>query len=106
MSPRTRRIIRLIRRAADPTHRIGFRENRCSAGRPGRLSRVVRDTGERGLTIVMITPLQPRAFFRGVWRGEGELIPNPMLRLMVPRERFQFSSEATWLSDTIWVVED
>ena len=54
----------------------------------------------------MVTPLQPRDFFRGVWRGEGELIPNPLLRLFIPRERFQFSSEAKWLSETIWVVED
>jgi hypothetical protein len=54
----------------------------------------------------MVTPLQPREFFQGIWQGEGELIPSPLLRWVIPRERFQFSSEATWLSETIWVVAD
>ena len=58
------------------------------------------------LNVAMATPLQPREFFRGVWRGEGELIPHPLLRLIIPRERFRMTSAATWLSDTIWFVED
>jgi len=54
----------------------------------------------------MATPLQPREFFRGVWRGEGELLPHPLLRAFLPRQPFRFSSEVTWLTDTIWLVED
>ena len=54
----------------------------------------------------MATPLQPREFFRGVWRGDGELIPHPLLGVFLPRQPFRFSSEVTWLSDTIWIVED
>jgi hypothetical protein len=54
----------------------------------------------------MVTPLQPHEFFRGVWRGEGELLPHSLLRAFLPRQPFRFSSTVTWLSETIWLVED
>ena len=54
----------------------------------------------------MVTPLIPKEFFQGTWRGEGELIPNALLRWFAPREHFYLTSEATWLSDTIWIVND
>ena len=54
----------------------------------------------------MITPLQPREFFRGVWRGEGELRPHPLLRIFLPVQPFRFSCNVTWLSDSIWTVDD
>ena len=54
----------------------------------------------------MVTPLQPRDFFRGVWTGEGELVPHSILRWFVSTERIRFSSEATWLSETVWMVKD
>src|SRR5215471_8291087 len=54
----------------------------------------------------MVTPLQPKEFFRGFWYGEGELVPHPLLRLLISRERIRLSSEAHWLSDRIWVVTD
>jgi hypothetical protein len=54
----------------------------------------------------MVTPLQPKEFFRGQWRGEGELVPQVIARPWVRRERFRFSAAAHWLSDTIWVVHD
>jgi hypothetical protein len=54
----------------------------------------------------IVTPLQPRQFFTGVWRGEGELVPHPLLRWLVPRERFRFSSETVWFSETVWLVKD
>ena len=54
----------------------------------------------------MITPLQPKKFFRGMWAGEGELIPHFLLRWLLPREKISFSSEMVWLTDTIWIVED
>jgi hypothetical protein len=54
----------------------------------------------------MITPLQPREFFRGCWRGEGQLVPHPLLRPFQRRERILFCSEAQWLSDTFWLVRD
>lgn len=62
--------------------------------------------GRVGDKSAMVTPLQPKEFFRGVWIGEGELIPNPLLRWLVPRERLRFSSEPVWLSETIWLVKD
>jgi hypothetical protein len=58
------------------------------------------------MTAGMVTPLQPKEFFRGLWKGEGELVPHPLLRWLVPRERFRFSSEAVWLSDTVWLAKD
>ncbi len=54
----------------------------------------------------MVTPLQPKEFFRGRWRGEGELVPHPLLRPFVRRERIRLFSEAHWLSETIWLVKD
>jgi hypothetical protein len=54
----------------------------------------------------MITPLQPKEFFRGRWRGQGHLVPHPLLRPFFRREGIRFSSEAQWLSDTIWLVKD
>ena len=54
----------------------------------------------------MVTPLQSREFFRGFWKGEGELLPHPLLRWLVPRERFRFFSETAWFSDTVWLVKD
>ena len=54
----------------------------------------------------MFTPLQPKEFFRGHWHGKGELVPHPLLRPFVRREGIRLSSEAHWLSDTIWLVKD
>jgi len=54
----------------------------------------------------MATPLEPKEFFRGVWTGGGELVPHPLLRWLVSRAHIRFSSEATWLSETIWLVKD
>jgi hypothetical protein len=54
----------------------------------------------------MVTPLQPKEFFRGRWNGEGELVPHPLLRLFIRRQRIQLFSEAHWLSDTIWLVKE
>jgi len=54
----------------------------------------------------MLTPLQPKEFFRGIWSGEGELVPHPLLRWFVPRQRMLLSCETEWLSDAIWLVKD
>jgi len=63
-----------------------------------------RDSAE--IARKMITPLQPREFFRGNWKGEGRLIAHSLLRWLVPEERIHLSSEARWLSETIWIVTD
>lgn len=54
----------------------------------------------------MITPLQPRAFFRGQWSGEGELRPMPIMRPFIAPQAFRFFSHTIWLTDTIWTVHD
>jgi len=53
-----------------------------------------------------ITPRQPTRFFRGTWTGDGELIAHPLLRCLVRRERVRMTSEAVWLSDTMWLVKE
>lgn len=55
---------------------------------------------------MMVTPLQPREFFRDRWAGEGEFLPHPLLRWLVPRQRLRLVSDPTWLSDTVWLVKD
>ena len=53
-----------------------------------------------------VTPLQPRQFFTGTWKGEGELSPHPLLRWLIPKQRVRFSSRSIWLSETVWVVKE
>jgi len=53
-----------------------------------------------------ITPLEPRRFFSGIWRGEGELIPSRLNAWLVPKEQIRLHSRPIWLSDTIWKVEE
>lgn len=54
----------------------------------------------------LTNPLQVREFFGGVWKGGGELIPSWWLRWLCPKEEIRFSSEAVWLTDTVWLVKD
>jgi hypothetical protein len=54
----------------------------------------------------MTNPLQVREFFSGVWSGSGELVPSWWVRWFCRTERVGFSSEAVWLSETIWLVKD
>jgi len=54
----------------------------------------------------MVTPLQPKEFFTGIWKGEGELSPHPLLRWVVPKERIRFLSQPIWLSDVVWVAKE
>jgi hypothetical protein len=54
----------------------------------------------------MVTPLQPREFFKGVWTGEGEFLPHAWVRPFVARQGVRLTSEADWLSDSVWVVRD
>lgn len=53
-----------------------------------------------------ISPLEPRKFFNGVWRGEGELIPGVLNSWFIPKERIRLESRPLWLSETIWKVEE
>ena len=54
----------------------------------------------------MSNPLQVREFFSGVWRGSGVLRPSWWLRWLCPVEQVKQSSEAVWLTDTVWLVRD
>lgn len=47
----------------------------------------------RGMPMPGITPLDYRAFFSGLWDGEGEVRPTFPFRLWMPDERFRFFSE-------------
>jgi hypothetical protein len=55
---------------------------------------------------MMVTPLQPKEFFTGIWKGEGELRLHPLLRWVMPKEQIRFSGQPVWLSDTVWVVKE
>ena len=52
------------------------------------------------------TPLQPKEFFTGVWKGEGELSPHPLLRWVARKEHIHFEGRTIWLSDTVWVAKE
>jgi hypothetical protein len=54
----------------------------------------------------MVTPLQYKEFFAGIWRGEGELVPYPLLRWVVRKETITFESRTIWLSDTVWMLKE
>ena len=54
----------------------------------------------------LVTPLQPRKFFTGVWSGNGELIPSRLVRWVVPIEHIEFVSRPVWLSETVWMVQE
>jgi hypothetical protein len=53
-----------------------------------------------------LTPLQPKEFFTGIWKGEGELVPHPLIRWMMPKEHVRFSGQPIWLSNTVWMVKE
>ena len=53
-----------------------------------------------------VTPLQPKEFFSGRWKGEGELSPHPLIRWLIAKERVCFSGRSVGLSDTTWVVKE
>jgi hypothetical protein len=53
-----------------------------------------------------ITPLEPKAFFTGIWTGDGELCPHPLVRWLFPKERFHLLSRPTWLSEDSWIVTE
>jgi hypothetical protein len=50
----------------------------------------------------MLTPLQIRDFFTGVWTGMGEFCLHSVLRLFVPNQAVRYQGQTTWLSDTLW----
>jgi hypothetical protein len=52
------------------------------------------------------TPLQPRAFFSGVWVGEGEMRPAAWLRWLLPTEKVRAVSRPRWTSETAWQVAE
>jgi hypothetical protein len=49
------------------------------------------------------TPLEPRTFFRGTWRGEGQVTFHGLL---VPHISMHYQGTTTWLSETTWQVCD
>lgn len=50
--------------------------------------------------------VDPRALFSGVWRGEGELIPHHVARLVLRREAVRITGTGEWLSDRVWRVRE
>ena len=54
----------------------------------------------------MITPLEPKEFFRGIWRGNGELCPHPLLRWALRQEHIDYLGKVVGLAETTWMVEE
>jgi hypothetical protein len=52
------------------------------------------------------TPLEPRTFFRGIWRGEGQVTFHGLLGLFVPHISLHYQGTTNWLSETTWQVCD
>ncbi|MDQ6772518.1 MAG: hypothetical protein M3024_05955 [Candidatus Dormibacteraeota bacterium] len=52
------------------------------------------------------TPLQPRRFFSGTWRGDGELRYRGPLRLLRRPDRFTYLSSVRGTSAARWEFED
>src|SRR5215472_11957504 len=52
------------------------------------------------------TPLQPREFFDGAWKGEGELRYRGILGLIRRPNRFRYANYGRWLSNTRKEFED
>jgi hypothetical protein len=54
----------------------------------------------------MITPLQPRQFFTGMWSGKGELRPRSVLAWVMGVQGVAYQGRTTWLSETVWMAEE
>jgi hypothetical protein len=53
-----------------------------------------------------LTPLRPREFFEGAWRGPGELVPFPYFFWRRFPLRFEARRDFTWFSDEAWLMDD
>ena len=53
-----------------------------------------------------LSPLRPREFFGRAWTGHGEWRLAPWLHWLPGRERLDFRSFTTWLTDAVWIVHD
>ena len=54
----------------------------------------------------MITPLQPKEFFTGLWLGKGEFRLHSVLHWFVPDQHVEYQGRTTWLSDKLWVASE
>ena len=53
-----------------------------------------------------LVPLRPRDFFAQTWTGAGEIVPAlPVFRRLFT-QRFEARRQSTWLSDTLFRLED
>ena len=53
-----------------------------------------------------LTPLRPREFFEGAWKGPGELVPFPYFFWRRFPLRFEARRDFTWFSDEAWLMDD
>jgi hypothetical protein len=50
--------------------------------------------------------VDPRRLFSGTWRGEGELTPHGLARIVLRREAVRITGTGEWLSDSVWRVSE
>ena len=46
--------------------------------------------------------IDPRELFSGTWRGDGELVPHLLARLVLRREAVRVTGSGEWLSESVW----
>jgi hypothetical protein len=60
----------------------------------------------RRLARSALIPLRPRAFLASSWSGTGEVVLRPVFLGRLLARRFGASREATWISETVWRIDD
>lgn len=50
--------------------------------------------------------IDPRELFSGTWRGDGELVPHLLARLVLRREAVRVTGSGEWLSESVWRVRE
>src|SRR5436190_18509983 len=53
-----------------------------------------------------LIPLRPRAFLASNWTGTGEVVLRPVFLGRLLARRFRATREATWISETVWRIDD
>src|SRR5437763_119785 len=53
-----------------------------------------------------LIPLRPRAFLASSWSGTGEVVLRPVFLGRLLARRFRATREATWISETVWRIDD
>jgi len=54
----------------------------------------------------MITPLQTKRFFSGVWLGKGKFRLHSILHWLIPDQTIEYKGQTQWLTDDLWISNE